>query len=136
MNKTVLVVAASVAMLVVFGVGTWVYKGQRAAEVEALAKETSSTLVPAHAMTLGPADARVTIVEFFDPACETCAAFARPVHDLIGAYPGRVRLVLRYAPFHPGSDEVVKILASGKSVISIMGAWNPKRYEVWPELKE
>ncbi|MDG2028873.1 MAG: hypothetical protein P8J50_17365 [Acidimicrobiales bacterium] len=43
--------------------------------------------------------------------------------------------VVLYNPPRERYDEVVKILASGKSVISIMGAWNPKRYEVWPELK-
>ncbi|MEM7139932.1 MAG: hypothetical protein AAF548_02805 [Actinomycetota bacterium] len=43
--------------------------------------------------------------------------------------------VVLYNPPRERYDEVVKILASGKSVISIMGAWNPKRYEIWPELK-
>jgi len=43
--------------------------------------------------------------------------------------------IVLYNPPRERYDEVVKILASGKSVISIMGGWNPKRYEVWPELK-
>jgi hypothetical protein len=43
--------------------------------------------------------------------------------------------VVLYNPPRERYDEVVAILASGKSVISIMGGWNPKRYEVWPELK-
>lgn len=114
MNRTVIVVGASVLMLAIFFVGTWVYKGRQAAEVEALAKKTASVLEPAHAMTRGPDDARVTIVEFFDPACETCAAFAEPVHKLMEIHAGRVRLVLRYAPFHQGSDQVVKMLEAAR----------------------
>jgi hypothetical protein len=43
--------------------------------------------------------------------------------------------VVLYNPPRERYDEVIRILESGKSVISIMGAWNPKRYEVWPELK-
>jgi len=58
----------------------------------------------------GPVDAKVTIVEFFDPACETCADFYPLMKDLIDRYPGKVRVMMRYAPLHTGSDEVVKLL--------------------------
>lgn len=60
----------------------------------------------------GPADARVTIVEFFDPACGTCADFYPLMKELIDRYPGKVRVMMRYAPLHTGSDEVVKMLAA------------------------
>jgi protein-disulfide isomerase len=56
----------------------------------------------------------VTIVEFFDPACETCRDFYPIVKDLMKKYPNDVRLVLRYAPFHAGSDKVVKLLEASK----------------------
>ena len=56
----------------------------------------------------------MTIVEFFDPACETCRAFYPVVKDLMQRYPSQVRLVIRYAPFHQGSGEVVKLLESAR----------------------
>jgi protein-disulfide isomerase len=65
-------------------------------------------------MSLGPEDARVTLVEFFDPACETCAVFHRSVKELMARYPERVRLVMRYAPFHHGSEDVVKMLEAAR----------------------
>ena len=34
----------------------------------------------------GPADAKVTVVEFFDPECEGCAAFHPILQKLIVAY--------------------------------------------------
>ena len=58
--------------------------------------------------------APVTIVEFFDPACETCRAFYPIVKSLMAKYPDDVRLVIRYAPFHQGSDQVVKLLEAAK----------------------
>jgi protein-disulfide isomerase len=58
----------------------------------------------------GPTDARVTIVEFFDPACGTCADFYPLVRQLMDRYPGKVRVMMRYAPLHSGSDQVVKML--------------------------
>jgi protein-disulfide isomerase len=32
----------------------------------------------------------------------------------MAAHPGKVRLSIRYAPFHPGSDQVVKVLEAAK----------------------
>lgn len=58
----------------------------------------------------GPADAKVTIVEFLDPACGTCAQFYPFVKKLIDQYPGKVKAIIRYAPLHTGSDQVVTML--------------------------
>lgn len=114
MNRTAVVIGTAVAMLVVFVIGAQVYQTQQAKSVGELAKKQSTIFEPAHAMTWGPDDARVTVVEFFDPACETCAAMAGPVHQLLESHEGRVRLVYRYAPFHPGSEDVVKMLEGAR----------------------
>ncbi len=53
--------------------------------------------------TLGPKDAKVTIVEFLDPECESCAAFHPIVKKALKDYEGKVRLVIRYMPLHPNS---------------------------------
>lgn len=78
----------------------------------ALPQETP--LVRGDAPTLGPVNAKVTIVEFFDPACEACRAFYPIVKRTMAQYPADVRLVLRYAPLHPGSDEAVRILETAR----------------------
>ena len=67
-----------------------------------------------HSPVLGPRNAPVTIVEFFDPACETCRAFYAIVKNLMRQYPDDVRLVLRYAPFHQGSDQLIHLLEAAK----------------------
>ena len=63
---------------------------------------------------LGPANAPVTIVEFFDPACEACRAFHPIVKQIMDAFPGKVRVVLRYAAFHPTSAEAIAILETAR----------------------
>jgi protein-disulfide isomerase len=78
----------------------------------AVAKDNA--LVRAHSPSVGPVAAKVTIVEFFDPACEACRAFYPIVKQTMAQYPGDVRLVLRYAPLHPGSDEAVRILETAR----------------------
>lgn len=61
------------------------------------------TLVRPDSPTLGAADAPVTLVEFLDPECESCAAFAPVVKNILKEYDGKIRFVVRYMPLHPNS---------------------------------
>ena len=83
---------------------------EQADRIGALAAAEYSPLERPHSRGKGPADAKVVLVEFFDPACETCRAFDPYVKAMLAEHRNRVRLVLRYAPFHQGSDTMVKIL--------------------------
>jgi len=114
MKKKHLVILGVAGLLVVFAVGGFIYKQQRSEKNQAMAKQSESPLSRSYAQTMGPADAKVVIVEFFDPGCETCRMFAAPVKSLLDAYPGKVRLVKRYAPFHDGADKVVAILEAAR----------------------
>ena len=67
------------------------------------AATADGTLVRPDSPTLGPADAPVTLVEFLDPECESCGAFSPVVKKILKDYEGKVRLVVRYMPFHPNS---------------------------------
>src|SRR5262245_5738805 len=75
---------------------------------ESVQKERKSAvgfgpLVRHDSPTLGPVDADVTLVEFLDPECESCAAFYPTVKRILKDYDGKVRLVVRYMPFHHNS---------------------------------
>lgn len=63
----------------------------------------SASLIREDSPSLGPADAKVTLVEFYDPECESCAAFAPVVKKILKDYDGKIRLVARYMPLHPNS---------------------------------
>lgn len=67
-----------------------------------------------HSPFFGDPAAKVEIVEFFDPACEACRAMYPAVKKVLQEHPGRVRLTLRYVPFHKGADEVVKLLEAAR----------------------
>jgi protein-disulfide isomerase len=74
-----------------------------------------SMLIRFHSPSLGEQNARVDIVEFFDPVCDACRAVYPWVKKLMDENPGRVRLTLRYAPFHRGADQIVRLLeAAGR----------------------
>lgn len=112
MSKKSLTIAALVALLIALGVGAWWYLSQPEPQGPTKAVADRSALVRAHSPTEGPADAPMVIVEFFDPACGTCRSFYPQVQQLMAEHPGRIRLVMRYAPFHKGSDKVVAVLAA------------------------
>ncbi len=56
----------------------------------------------------------MTIVEFFDPSCETCRAFFPEVKKILAAHPTDVRVVMRYLPLHPGSAEAIVLLEAAR----------------------
>ena len=63
---------------------------------------------------MGSEEAKVYLVKFSDPACETCAAFSPYGKQALEAFPGKIKFVLRYAPFHKGSEDVVRILEAAR----------------------
>lgn len=114
MKKT-LFIAAAVILLLAFVGGAIFYGTQKTEQAGQLADENKSALVREHSRVLGHADARVEIVEFIDPACGTCRLFYPLVKEMLAAHPDRIRLVLRYAPFHQNADYVVALVeAAGK----------------------
>lgn len=114
MTRKNLFAAALALLLAAFAVAAWLYDQQQTEAARRLAEANRAALMRADAPSLGPAGAPVVIVEFLDPACETCAAFYPRVKQLMAATPDRIRLVLRYAPFHPGSDKVVAMLEAAR----------------------
>ena len=110
---TVVGLLALVALFFYWGMTTYQQRVQSTQDAQVLAEQ--SRLVRMHSPVLGPQNAPVTIVEFFDPACETCRAFYPLVKNLMAQHPDKIKLVIRYAAFHQGSDVVVKLLEAAKS---------------------
>lgn len=114
MNRRKLLLGASALGIAVFAGGAYVLNQRRTAEAEAAAAATPAAetdlLIRPHSPVLGPADAPVTLVEFFDPSCEACRAFHPVVQEIRRQFPTQVRVVMRYTVFHQGSDEAVRIL--------------------------
>ena len=66
-------------IVVIAGViGASYYRGE-VQKAPAAPNATSQVLVRPDSPSLGPEDAKVTVVEFLDPECESCAAVAPQV---------------------------------------------------------
>lgn len=64
---------------------------------------------------IGNPKAKVTVVEYLDPECETCAALSPMVKGLMNDYKDRVLFVVRYMLFHGNSKlAATAVDAAGK----------------------
>jgi protein-disulfide isomerase len=87
-------------LLLMFGAVWFFTKTSTSTTSEAI---DQNLLIKEDSPTMGPSDAKVTIVEFLDPECESCRAMYPVVKDIMAEYEGKVRLVVRYFPLHSNS---------------------------------
>lgn len=113
--KKGLIFAVSIILLVtVFAIGSVYFKGKKADKAGTVAMENAAVFNRDYSQTIGGDDAKVVITEFLDPGCETCRAMHPFLKQILASRPGRIKLVIRYAPLHEGADEMVKILEASK----------------------
>ena len=100
MKKEVKILLAGVIVVVIAGVVGASFYRKSVQSVPIAPAKIAEELVRPDSPAMGPADAKVTLVEFYDPECETCASFSPAVKDLLKEFGGKVRFVVRYATFH------------------------------------
>ena len=114
MKKNIIIIASAILFVVLFIVAASFYNSQKNKELSSASLANMEYMQRDYSPKIGPPDAKVTIVEFFDPACGTCSVFYPLVKKLIKAHPGKVNLVLRYLPLHAGSDVIVSIFEAAR----------------------
>jgi len=124
-QKLVLVFGAAGLIVAAFILAAFIYNNQRAEKLASIEKANpvENAFVRGHAQRLGPRDAKVMLVEFLDPGCETCAAMSPHVKAIVDAHPGRVQLVVRYIPLHQGADIAVKMLEAARKQLAHRRPW-------------
>ena len=143
MNRKAVFVVSVIALLIAFGGGTLLYQSEKVQRWGKVIGQNQTALASAHSPTLGNPDAKVHIVEFLDPACETCAQFYPEVKKLMAANPDKIRLSIRHVAFHNGSEYVVQLLEASRkqdkywqtleAVLSSQAEWAPN-HTAQPEL--
>lgn len=116
MNTRNLVIAIAAVALGGFAASILLFQGPPPVAPDLSAEKISeeSILERSYSPSFGPANALVTVVEFFDPACEACRAFHPTVKEILAKYPQDVRVVIRYTPFHDSSEEIVRLLEAAR----------------------
>ena len=114
MNKNNIIIASILFMIAIFASAAYLYNSNQVSTQKLIAKQNTSAFIAAHSPRKGHPDAKVTIVEFFDPACHTCKQFHPVIKDLLQKHPTKINVVMRYSPFHQGSDQMVAILEGAR----------------------
>jgi protein-disulfide isomerase len=143
-NRRRSLIAGLAVLLVVAALAAYALR-ERTANPASGDGANAAALASEHAPTLGEATAKVHVVEFLDPACETCAQFYPVVKQLIAENPGRIRLSVRHVAFHEGADHVVRMLEASRAqdrywetleaLLQTQAQWAP-HHTVRPDLVE
>lgn len=75
----------------------------------------NSILIKPHAPYKGAFAAKVTVVEFLDPECESCSAMYPVVKKIYEEFKSDIRIVVRYMTFHQNSKYVANILEGARA---------------------
>ena len=148
-HKQLTIILCGIIVLLGFSFGIYGHFNKKSETAARVAQENGAVFNRTHAPTYGPAEAKVRIVEFFDPACETCRAFYPLVKRIVDGHQGKVQLVVRLVPFHKGSDVAAKILIAAHKqnlffpvtevVLNSQDAWaahdSPNPDLIWTFLK-
>jgi protein-disulfide isomerase len=109
-NKKVFIISLTMVLISFIILALW-YTQKENSRVTEVAQ---TNLFRETAMILGPREAPVTVVEFFDPECESCRAFHPLVKMLLEEFKDKVQVHFRYAAFHGNSAFAIKILEASR----------------------
>ncbi|AMC35027.1 DsbA family protein [Janthinobacterium sp. B9-8] len=124
MKQKIIFISAALALLALFVVSTLIFKNKQQSAAQAHVQVNQEALMRMHSPIIGAQNAKVTIVEFLDPACEACAVFYPFIKELMAKNPEQIRLVIRYAPLHQGAEQVIAVLEAAR-----------KQGKYWPALE-
>lgn len=114
MKRQRVMIGSAIALVFAFVLSAFTYSWLQERRLVEMAAKPDSVFNRPHSPTYGPAEAKVRIVEFLDPACETCRAFYPLVKRIVDSHQGRVQLVVRYTPFHAGADTAVAVMDAAR----------------------
>jgi protein-disulfide isomerase len=111
MKPITIIAIVLVCVLALFGIAMYGYGAYVKSEVQ---QSVNTNLIRPDAFVLGNPDAKVTVVEFFDPACSACVRIAPMISRLPDRFEGKVKVVYRGIGYHQGSDVVLSLLEAAK----------------------
>lgn len=79
-NKTIIIISIMVLIGIFFGM-KYTYNQSENNKTVALSENQSVLFKRDTSFTIGPDNAKVQLVEYFDPACETCSQFHPYIKD-------------------------------------------------------
>jgi len=114
-NKKILFAGSGILILLMFIFAANFYKNYENERIGFLAHENSSIFVRDYSPQYGDEKAKVFLIEFLDPECESCRKFYPLIKNILKEYEGKVQLIVRYAPFHHNSKIAIRALEASRN---------------------
>lgn len=146
MKNRAVVAFALLSGLVVFIAATMAYNKVEEDKMSKIAQNyNEAPFVRDYSMRFGKNQANVSVVEFLDPECGSCAAFHPIMKKVLSDYENEIEVVVRYMANHKNSGNVVQILEAARkqgkyketldAVFASQPIWgqhgNPKPHLIW-----
>ena len=112
-NKKLVLGTLVILVLLFVGLG-YFYKNNETKKEEVATLNKGSSLVRDHSIKFGENKKNISIVEFLDPECESCALFHPIMRKVYKEYLQDVQLVVRYMTNHKNSKFAIRILEASR----------------------
>jgi protein-disulfide isomerase len=122
-------------LVVLFIALSYLYKDSQNNKESSLVSSNTTSLVKQESISFGENKQNVTVVEFLDPECESCALFYPIMRKLYKEHYSDIKLVIRYLANHKNSKFAIQLLEASREqnkyeeVLSIMFEKQP----IWAE---
>ena len=112
-NKKLVVISSFVLVIMFLGL-TYFYKNSQNSKEALIVSSNAVSLVKEHSVSFGDNRKNISVVEFLDPECESCAIFHPIVKKVFKEYYTDIKLVVKYVPNHKNSKFAIKILEASR----------------------
>jgi protein-disulfide isomerase len=114
MQNKKLVLGSLIGFIILFIGLAIFYKDSEAKKDEKTVLGKSDLLQREHSIKFGENKKNISVVEFVDPECESCALFHPILRKLYKEYHEDILLVVKYIPNHKNSEFAIKILEASR----------------------
>ena len=112
-NKKLVGISLLVLMILFVGLA-YFYKNNQTQKESLLVSSGNKSLVNTNSISFGENKKNITVVEFLDPECESCAVFHPIMRKVYKEHYGDIKLVIRYLTNHKNSRFAAKILEASR----------------------
>lgn len=114
MQNKKLVLSTLVAVIAFFVGFSFFYKNDSKSTQNIAIENINELLVRDYSYKMGDNSKNISVVEFLDPECESCAIYSTVVKRLYKEYYGDIQIVVKYLDNHKNSRFTIQILEAAR----------------------
>lgn len=114
MQNKKLVLSTLVAVIAFFVGFSFFYKNDSKSTQNIAVENINELLVRDYSYKMGENSKNISVVEFLDPECESCAIYSTVVKRLYKEYYGDIQIVVKYLDNHKNSRFTIQILEAAR----------------------